>query len=447
MLETGQISKRKANILRSPKRGGSCRDDSIPYLRGLGILITEKRQAIQFTDNLDESVHRWAPYVQGFSASFVESILKRYNQVFASPKVLDPFAGCGTVLVQSKLNGYESFGVELNPLLQFITDVKLNSWTVEPGHLWDAYHSLKRDILAAEPLFLKSEKQFNPGVLLNLRCIKGGIDSYSPKTGEQKRIKDLLTVAFSAILIDCSNLKRTPCLGYWKNKNVGDDLPQLLFNDKVLEIIEDLQLLQTLYRDKLIVKSEVVCANSMQFDYGDKFDLAITSPPYMNGLDYVMNYKIEMAWLGFINGHKEAKSIKDAMVVCDNVSKGMISSFSRSQYYTNPWLDEITGKISDNIKLRQTYRRNDMPFIVCKYFDDMYKVMKRVAGALSDNGRFILVLGDSLIADTYVPTDLILAKMGTELGLSIESVELARNRRSGQIRDYQLRETVVTLRR
>ena len=447
MLEAPQISKRKANILRSPKRGGSCKEDSIPYLRELGILITEKKQAIQFTDNIDESVHRWAPYVQGFSASFVESILNRYKPIFVSPKVLDPFAGCGTVLVQSKLNGYESFGVELNPLLQFITDVKLNSWTVEPGHLWDAYHSLHKDYLAVAPLFLKSGKQFNPGVLANLCRIKGGIDLYSPKSEEQKKIKNLLTVAFAAILIECSNLKRTPCLGYWKDKNVGDDLPFLLFNDKVSDIVKDLQSLQMLNKEILTVKSEVVCANSMRYEYRDKFDLAITSPPYMNGMDYVMNYKIEMAWLGFITGHKGAKSIKDDMVVCDNVSKGMISNFSRSQFYTNSWLDNITEKISDNIKIRQSYRRNDMPWIVRKYFDDMYRIMSRVAGALNDNGRFVLVVGDSLIADTYVPTDLILAKIGTELGLQIESIELARNRRSGQIRDYILRETIVTLRK
>ena len=195
------------------------------------------------------------------------------------------------------------------------------------------------------------------------------------------------------------------------------------------------------------MKSEVVCGNSMTYEYEDKYDLVITSPPYMNGLDYVMNYKIEMAWLGFITSHKEAKAIKDDMVVCDNVSKGLVKEFSKSRYYSNRWLDEIIESISRNIQTRQAYRRLDMPFIVRKYFDDMNKVIDKVSKALNPEGRFILVVGDSLIADTYVPTDLILAKMGTEHGLDIESIELARNRRSGQVRDYRLRETVVTLRK
>jgi len=103
------IDRRRENILKSPKRGGSCQDDSLAYLHELGVQITEKRQAIQFTTNVNECVHRWAPYVQGFSASFVQSVFERYSQEYSSPRILDPFAGCGTVPVQAKIDGYESF--------------------------------------------------------------------------------------------------------------------------------------------------------------------------------------------------------------------------------------------------------------------------------------------------------------------------------------------------
>ena len=37
--------------------------------------------------------------------------------------------------------------------------------------------------------------------------------------------------------------------------------------------------------------------------------------------------------------------------------------------------------------------------------------------------------------------------MGIELGLTIEKVEKARNRRSGQVRNYRLRETIITLKK
>ncbi len=54
----------------------------------------------------------------------------------------------------------------------------------------------------------------------------------------------------------------------------------------------------------------------------------------MNGLDYVMNYKIEIGWPGFARTHQELKQLSDAMVVCDNVSKGVIHRFSNDAQRT-----------------------------------------------------------------------------------------------------------------
>lgn len=255
-------------------------------------------------------------------------------------------------------------------------------------------------------------------------------------------------MAFSAILIDCSNLKRTPCLGYSRSKIVDDNTPFVLFAKKIEEIAEDLKLCQTQYKEYIDTKGIITLANSMEYKHSNKYDLVITSPPYMNGLDYVINYKIEMGWLGFGENHKDLKKLKDEMVVCDNVSKGLIRDFRENESrYTNDWIEDIKTQIKRGIERRGKYRRPDMPEIVHKYFDDMYKIMSNVVSSLSSGGRFIQVVGDSLIADTYLPTDLILAKIGKELGLEIESIEKARDRRSGQIRSYKLRETIVTLKK
>lgn len=108
---------------------------------------------------------------------------------------------------------------------------------------------------------------------------------------------------------------------------------------------------------------------------------------------------------------------------------------------------DIKKSIQLNIVKRGNYRRLDMADIVHKYFDDMFKVIDKVSKATRSGGRFILVVGDSLIADVYVPTDLILARIGEELDFKIENIERARNRRSGQIRSYQLRETIITLKK
>lgn len=445
-LDEIELDARKLNILRSPKKGGSSAADSIPYISELNVEIVENTQPIQFASNINEHIHRWAPYVQGFSATFVQSILNQYRESYRDLVILDPFAGCGTVLVQAKLNGYKSVGTEINPLLQFIANTKLNSWDISPNHLLKIYNEMPKDKSLPASSFLKSTSQFRRPVLRNLELINGGIASIETRTEKQEKIKNLLKLAFSAILVDCSNLKRSPCLGYVKNKFVEDSAPFVLFDRKIREIAEDLRLIQSRYNDFIDSESKVVCSNAMTFDHTDKFDLAITSPPYMNGLDYIMNYKIEMGWLGFVQSQRDLKKIKDAMVVCDNVSKGLIRKFHGSPTtYTNPWIEAIKADIRKNIARRGAYRRQDMPHIVHKYFDDLYKVMKNVAYSLKHGGRFILVVGDSLIADVYVPTDLLIAKIGLDLGLKIEKIEKARERRSGQIRSYKLRESILTL--
>ena len=445
-LDRAKLDARKRNILNSPKKGGSSTLDSLPYLQELNVKIIENAQPIQFTPNINEHIHRWAPYVQGFSAIFVQNTLDRYKQAYRKPAILDPFAGCGTVLVQAKLNGFKSIGTELNPLLQFIAHTKLNSWDVSPSYLLKAYKEMPKNKSRAAPSFLKSTSQFRPSVLRNLEVINGGIASMKAKTEKQEKVKKLLKLAFSAILVDCSNLKRTPCLGYVRNKVVHESTPFVLFSQKVKEIADDLRLIQWQYKDFIPTESKVICCNAMAYKHKNRFDLAITSPPYMSGLDYVMNYKIEMGWLEFVRNQRELKKIKDEMVVCDNVSKGLIRKFYHSpSTYTNHWIEEIKTDIRTNIDRRGAYRRQDMPYIVHKYFDDLHKVMKNVVSSLKAGGRFILVVGDSLIADVYVPTDLLIAKIGLDLGLKIEKIEKARERRSGQIRSYKLRESIITL--
>ncbi len=375
-------------------------------------------------------------------------MLDRYARHYQRPIVVDPFAGSGTVLVQSKLNGFVSLGIELNPLLKFLAQTKLSAWGVSPMRLQATVRSLQPRVTFKSPSFLKSERHFKPAVLRNLETLKASIDSLTPKDEEERLIRDLLLLSFSSILIDCSNLKRTPCLGYCRNKDVKEDDPFRLFHRKIEEIVQDIQFVQQYHAKDIDVPATVILGNSSQYQLEELYDLVITSPPYMNGLDYVMNYKIEMGWLGFGSNHRQLKQIKDEMVVCDNVSKNLVRQFSQDTHrYTNAWIEDIKQRIAQNIQKRGAYRRSDMPEIVHKYFDDMYKVMSNVSRGLKSGGRFILVVGDSLIADVYVPTDLILARIGREIGLEIESIEKARHRRSGQIRSYKLRETIITLKK
>jgi hypothetical protein len=77
-----EISRRKHNVLNSPKQGGDAIADSTKYLDELNVSIDDDIQPIQFTQNMKQLVHRWAPYVQGFSSDFVQNMFEKYKKTY-----------------------------------------------------------------------------------------------------------------------------------------------------------------------------------------------------------------------------------------------------------------------------------------------------------------------------------------------------------------------------
>jgi DNA modification methylase len=192
---------------------------------------------------------------------------------------------------------------------------------------------------------------------------------------------------------------------------------------------------------------EIVTGDSRTHTYKpNSIKLVITSPPYANGLDYVTNYKLEMAWLDKASNYGDLRKLRDKMVSCDNISRTAIREFAKEETrFEDEWLSEIVENIRLRVQKKGTFRRNDMHLVVKKYFEDLYQTFDKVYAGLDNDGRFVIVIGDSLIAGTYLPTDLILAKIGERIGFNIEDIQLARTRRSGQRRSFELRETIVTL--
>jgi hypothetical protein len=75
-----------------------------------------------FAKNKNLPLHRWVPWIAGFSADFVEDAISRYLPMKNSDSwVLDPFAGVGTTLAESYLAGLNVVGFEINPYAALAT--------------------------------------------------------------------------------------------------------------------------------------------------------------------------------------------------------------------------------------------------------------------------------------------------------------------------------------
>ena len=89
-------------------------------------------------------VHRLHPYLGKFVPQLVQALLERY--VRPGGRVLDPFAGSGTTLVQALESGYDAVGVDVAAFNALLATVKTRNYDLEllDRELRDAHAGLGR---------------------------------------------------------------------------------------------------------------------------------------------------------------------------------------------------------------------------------------------------------------------------------------------------------------
>ncbi len=411
------------------------------FAREEGVTLGTYDGSITFRSNEDLPVHRWWPYVQGYSAEFVRGILDG-PEPEGTLTVLDPFAGSGTTLVEARRAGARAIGSELLPPAALAARVKTR-FELDPERLRAAGAKVRRAAArrgpGPPPFLRETKRQFAPEALGQLTRLRDALPAEGTPDG------DAVRVAFDRVLIPSSRLHRSPCLGYRRNPRDDGPPPFDRFDAAIEEMAGDLRALARTRR-RWGPAAEVRTEDARTLGWPDgAADLAVTSPPYVNGMDYVMNYKLDLAWLGYATSYADLARFRGREVACDNLPRRETAAYLATGPAPDPWLGEILPRIEENVRRKGSYRRNDMHAVVHRYFADVRAVLAAVRRALRPGGRFVLVVGDSLLAGAYVPGDLILARLGRGLGFRIAAVEVARARRSGQRRSFELRESIVTL--
>ncbi|PIZ67992.1 hypothetical protein COY13_02030 [Candidatus Roizmanbacteria bacterium CG_4_10_14_0_2_um_filter_36_35] len=81
-----------------------------------------------------------------YPAKFIPQIVSRLVEKYTTKNdlVVDPFGGCGTTLVESKVLGRKSIGVDINPVAVLITKAKITP--ISPIKLEKAFIELKNKL-------------------------------------------------------------------------------------------------------------------------------------------------------------------------------------------------------------------------------------------------------------------------------------------------------------
>lgn len=99
----------------------------------------------------DAAAHDWYRFVLSYPPHLVRDYIQRFG-LSSEHRVLDPFCGAGTTLVECKKLGIESVGIEAHPMSHFASQVKVD-WTPAPDALIEhaeAIASATRQKLEAE---------------------------------------------------------------------------------------------------------------------------------------------------------------------------------------------------------------------------------------------------------------------------------------------------------
>lgn len=397
---------------------------------------TEKYNSIMvFGKNKDVLVHRWYPFVEGYSKEFIEDILQELP--FTPQCAMEPFCGSGTTPVELQNHGIKCYSFEVSPFMHLLAKVKLER-TYDEAML--AYYrnkvgrSLKKplqDIRMVEPVPFGDTVVRKDGMKkwnFHETSLNGILDiRYAIRTEvDDERYRKLFQVALASIIMQTSNMFRNgKCLSYkkgWETRIINRKDVHTLFIEKLDTIIaEDIR---TLSSQEITVHNADICyfgdvRKSVESIPDNSLDLIITSPPYLNSRDYTDIYMLELKVLQLVNTHEDLQKLR----------KNTIRSHVQVKYSDIMPIDNSRlKKCLLDMKNSVTKSWNpDILNMICGYFEDMQLLFSAFSRKMCSGGVIYFNVANSAYFGVEVPVDYIIGDIAEEFGFKVREIRKARD--------------------
>ncbi len=419
-----------------------------------------------FMANRDAPVHRWVPWIAGYSKHFVADALARFTN--GPGVVLDPFAGVGTTLVEADLAGHQAVGFEINPYAVFVARTKLRAHRAMAEQVRSA-------IRAFDAFSRQTRREGTEPALAPPSGFRTRAPFYSPKVQrkvllslefirrQDELVGDLFRLAFAATMVDYSNYSYEPSLG--RKAAVGradvNDFPVMeTLAAKVGQMATDV----TWYMHARVNRErpdgcvyEGSFFDSYQRIERGSVDLLITSPPYLNNYHYNRNTRPHLYWLGFCQSPHDLKLLEPLNFGTYWQHARDLPHVDLDPAITAPEIQETLDELRSKNPDKGIYGGRGWANYATLYFNDCARFATAARWCLRPGTKALVVIGNSILQGVPIPTDRFLAKIAEAHGLELIAIHVPRNTRVGNsivnssVRtgggNHRLYESVVELRR
>lgn len=364
----------------------------------------ELKELVTYIPNKIEPIHNWYYFKEGFSKKLVDIFIDKF-QLDENSVLLDPFCGSGTSLLACKQRGIISIGFDISPFFVFISKVKTRDYDLE---------KLREGI--TEAMKWKFER---PKKLPREKYITKVFSRYTLEDTifyrskilevEDEKIRDFLLLALIDSAIKASYTMKDGAMIRIDKR--GKPPLKKFFKYKIKKMFKDL-----INTNLKPVETRVEVGDARKLNLEDNsVDAIITSPPYLNKIEYTKIYNIETS------------------LFFDFPDFGIRS--------------HIGSRVED-ISVSDLGLNENLPLSAKVYFKDMYSAFVEMHRVCKRNAKLAIVIGGGCYPDRAIESDRINAELAERVGFKVNDILVARNSwctRSRTIKVGQIRESIILL--
>ncbi|HEU5318155.1 MAG TPA: DNA methyltransferase, partial [Chloroflexota bacterium] len=337
--------------------------------------------------------HGFHRYPAKFFPELPRWAIRKYSSEWET--VLDPMAGSGTVNLESLLNQRHSIAIDVDPFARLLAKVKTTA--LDADVLERAYDTIaasldsfakggapaRRAALEAVPEFPYRETWFQPFILEEIGAVRHAIQRVQrslPRTlvgtggAETQDYVDFFRICLSSIVRDVSNADNNCTRTVVRkrlNKRIVPGMALRLFGRVAGVNIQRMRAFSEL-RPRHVRVTIPPKGDARRLPVGDaSVDVAVTSPPYINAVDYPRTHQLEMYLLDLTPPGQPLAEAKRAHIGTEVVRAADYKELHR---YGLPELDSQVERFYAIDKRRA--------YIVHRYFVDMETNFREVRRAL-----------------------------------------------------------------